>query len=184
MKLFYSRSSDGAPKGAQFRNARLYSGPDPKASTVYLGGDYPRIEADYASLGAVVIRLDKVAPAYVPADLSADVVLIPGDWRTLPWSQPDERGVTLRGLASQVSDTPIKTKDEAVAAIEAYLSGEIDRPLAAANGLTRREMNANLEGLHLEIVPDEDPAETFQRIEGARAARDVAQDLAGEPEAD
>lgn len=181
MKLFYSRSADAAPKGTKFRNVRFYEAPEPKAATVYIDGDFPKIEADYASLGALVVRVDKIAPAFVPADLGDDVILVPGDWRTLPWTQPDERQMTLRGLASQVSDVPVRTKDEAVQAIEAYLSGELDRPLDGAGGLSRRELNASLEGLNLEIVPNEDPAETFQRIEGARASRDVAADLERDP---
>ena len=41
--------------------------------------------------------------------------VIPEDWRELEWPE-------LRSLASDVSDAPIKTKDDAIAAIEAHLA--------------------------------------------------------------
>lgn len=42
-------------------------------------------------------------------------VEIPDDWRSLKW-------FALRSLASKISDTPIKTSEDAVAAIEAELA--------------------------------------------------------------
>lgn len=42
-------------------------------------------------------------------------VEIPNDWKSLKW-------FALRSLASKVSDTPIKTAEDATAAIEAYLA--------------------------------------------------------------
>lgn len=48
---------------------------------------------------------------------------IPPYWRELPWTQPKgARGLTLRGLASALSPTPIITKQQAFAAIEAALA--------------------------------------------------------------
>lgn len=187
MKLFYSRSDAALPKGAKFQNARFFETVEPGARTVYLDGDYPEIESAYRSADVQVIRLDAAAPAPLqPGEQPpANEVVIPADWRDLPWTQPaDARGLTLRSLAAEVSEGPIRSKDDAVAAIETYLAGELDRPLDAAGGRTRRELNASLEALGLEIEPGEDPGETFQRIEGAQASRDVADDLKGEREAE
>lgn len=185
MKLFYSRNAERAPKGAKYRNPRFFQGVEDKASVVYLDGDYPEIEAAYVSNDVPVIRLDAASPAAVEAVNypGADPVVIPADWRDLPWSQPaDERGYSLRGVAALVSDSPIRSKEDAVTAIETYLAGDLDRPIPEAGSLSRRELNANLEALGLEIEPGEDPAETFQRIEGARASRDVSADLEGQDE--
>lgn len=44
-----------------------------------------------------------------------EAVEIPDDWRSLKW-------FALRSLASKISDTPIKTSEDAVAAIEAELA--------------------------------------------------------------
>lgn len=169
MKLFYGANTERMPEGATFRNHAFFDGvADPDASTVYLEGDYPRIQEAYEAKGVSVVRLDGVSPpadpeAQFPVD-PAEQPLIPADWRNLPWTQPDERGLTLKGLASQVSENTIRSKDDAVAAIEDYLAGGLDKPLADAGGLTRRQLNADLEALGLDIEADEAPADTVARI--------------------
>lgn len=50
-------------------------------------------------------------------------VPIPDDWRELPWVSPREPGgQTLRGLASAFSEQPIRSKDDAIGAIEAEIA--------------------------------------------------------------
>lgn len=173
MKIFYGKANDLLPDGFTFRNARFFENVMPDAKEVVIDGDYPEIEEAYRGADVPVSRIDKVAPVYTPAPGSAgasDVVSIPADWRNLPWTQPDERGLTLRGLASDVSTETIRSKEDAFAAIEAYLAGDLDKPLADAGGLSRRELNADLEVLGLEIEPDEAPADTVSRIADARHA--------------
>jgi hypothetical protein len=47
-------------------------------------------------------------------DAGADLCPIPDDWRDLPWP-------ALKSLAASVSDDTIKTKDDAIAAVELEL---------------------------------------------------------------
>lgn len=120
-ELVYSQTRQ--PGGRKQINPRFFTGPLPEVSTVYLDGDWPRIAEAYEREGVKVLRLD-AAPVLAPvlAEVQpAEPVFIPADWRELGWSQPDERGLTLRSLASRVSDAPIINKAQAVAAIEAYL---------------------------------------------------------------
>lgn len=49
-------------------------------------------------------------------------VTIPDDWRALSWTRPNEEGLSLRALASQVTTEAVVTKDDAIAAIEAELA--------------------------------------------------------------
>lgn len=119
--LVYSQTRQ--PDGRKQLNPRFFDGPVDGASTVYLDGDWPRIAEAYERKGVKVLRLD-AAPVLAPAETEIqerEPVFIPADWRELGWSQPDERGLTLRSLASQVSETAIINKAQAVAAIEAYL---------------------------------------------------------------
>jgi len=166
MRIFYAQNNELAPAGTVYRNPGFYAGPEAGATAVYLDADYPQIAADYLAADVAVTRIDNLAPTYAPANAEAAqaVIAIPGDWRDLPWSQPDDRGLTLRGVASSVSSEPIRSKAEAEAAIEAYLSGEIDRPQPDADGLTIRELNADLEAAGLEVIPGEDPAATAARL--------------------
>jgi len=171
MKVFYGSNAERKPQGAIFRNARFFETRLPDATTVYLDGDYPEIETAYRAADVQVIRLDAVAPAPLEPgeDLPVNPVSIPADWRELPWTHAaDERGLTLRGLAAEVSEEPIRSKDEAVAAIETYLAGDLDRPLKDAQGLTRRELNADLESLGLPIIPDEEALITWDRVRVAK----------------
>jgi hypothetical protein len=130
MDLVYGRTLRPEMEGKAFRNARFFTAPEEKASTVYLDGDYPQVENAYLSKGVKVLHLDAALPSSAvfhqrPAgDVTEEKVFIPADWRELPWSQRDERGYSLRSLASEVSAGPVINKDEAFAAIEAYLAGE------------------------------------------------------------
>jgi hypothetical protein len=124
MDLAYGRHLIPSMAGLAFRNARFFAGPEEGATTVYVDGDYPLIQSAYEARGVKVLRLDAapvLAPVLDEAQSDRPAVDIPADWRELGWSQPDERGLTLRSLASQVSAEPIINKAQAVAAIEAYL---------------------------------------------------------------
>jgi hypothetical protein len=130
MDLVYGRTLRPEMEGKAFRNARFFTAPEEKASTVYLDGDYPQIESAYLAKGVKVLHLDAALP--LPAvfhqrpagDVTEEKVFIPADWRELPWSQPDERGLTLLGVAKDVGATGVINKAQATEAIEAYLAGE------------------------------------------------------------
>lgn len=138
MKLFYARSAELCPKGAKFRNIRLFSGTEPRVSLVYLAEPVEAIRTAYEAKGVEVVRLDTVAPPADPAAEFAPVetVTIPGDWRELPFGKPDERGYSLREIAEQISACPIKSKAQAVRVIDDYLIGtarpdDADEPVDA-----------------------------------------------------
>lgn len=121
MELVYSQARQ---PGRKRLNPRFFDGIVEGVTTVYLDGDWPKIAAAYEAAGVKVLRLDFVAPVHrfeMPA-VQREPVSIPADWRDLPWSQPDERGLSLRSVAASVSDTPVINKAQAFAAIEAHLS--------------------------------------------------------------
>lgn len=169
IELIYSQQADGFVKGMAYSNPRFYSTPRTGVSKVYLVGDWPKIEADYTALGVPVERLDAAPqpePAPAPAAVShkaedPGAVTIPEGWADLPWQK-------LRSIASQVSDAPVKNAAEAKAAIEAELRRRaLDVPHDEANGLTTRELNADLESAGVEIDPEDSPAEKLAKIEAA-----------------
>lgn len=122
-ELAYGRSLVPGMEGKAFRNARFFVAPEEGVTAVWVDGDHPAIQSAYEALGVKVLRLDATpaVPAAPEVVQPVEPVFIPADWRELGWSQPDERGLTLRSLASQVSETAIINKAQAVAAIEAYL---------------------------------------------------------------
>lgn len=130
MDLAYGRHLIPSMAGLSFRNARFFAGPEDGATTVYLDGEYPTIQAAYERVGVKVLRLDHAVPVIGVEEVAPDrpEVAIPADWQELGWSQPDERGLTLRSLASQVSDTAIINKAQAIQAIETYLYGYTRSP--------------------------------------------------------
>jgi hypothetical protein len=74
-------------------------------------------------------------------DEMRDAVQIPDNWQDLPWAG-------LSSLAAKVSPTPIKTKADAEAAIEAALARRAGatremKPAAAAGGYKTRETKAD-----------------------------------------
>lgn len=169
IELIYSQQSSDFVEGRAYSNPRFYSTPRSGVSKVYLVGDWPKIEADYKALGVPVERLDAAPlpePAPAPAAVShkADdlaAVTIPEGWADLPWQK-------LRSIASQVSDTPIKNAAEARQAIEVELRRRaLDVSHDEANGLTTRELNADLEAAGVEIDPEDSPAEKLAKIEAA-----------------
>jgi hypothetical protein len=171
IELIYSQQSSDFVEGRAYSNPRFYSTPRPGVSKVYLVGDWPKIEADYTALGVPVERLHAAplpAPAPAPAAITHTAedpgsVVIPADWDDLPWPK-------LRALASQVSTAPIKNGDEARAAISAELQRrDLETSHPEANGLTMRELNADLESAGLEIDPADSPADKLAKIEAAGA---------------
>lgn len=73
--------------------------------------DCPQHVIDYYVAEGYVEAVEDSAPARDP---DADGVEIPENWQDLPWPE-------LRSLASKLTDSPITTKADAVAAIEAEL---------------------------------------------------------------
>jgi hypothetical protein len=176
IELIYSQQDSGFVKDRAYSNPRFYTTPRQGVSKVYLVGDWPKIEADYKALGVPVERLDVAPKAEPPATAKPTSeavpvddrgsVYIPEDWRELKYTGPADAGLTLRALAALVSDTPVKNKAEAVAAIEAELKRrELDTPVESAGGLTRREINADLEAAGIEP----DPNMTDEEAAAARA---------------
>lgn len=168
-ELIYSRQSSGFIEGRAYSNPRFYTQPRQGVTKVYIVGDWPKIEADYTALGVPVERLDAPPVSAGPERIEAvsaavqrlvsDVpegergdIEIPADWRELKW-------FALRSLATKFASTPVLNKADAEAAIEAEIRrrhSEEEGP----NGLTRREMNADLTAAGEEI----DPAMTIDRL--------------------
>lgn len=125
MELIYSQTRRKILKGQSFRNPRFFTGAEEGVSKVWIDGDWPKIEAAYADAGVRTLRLDNVpaAVSFVLPEPEREEIEIPADWRDLPWTQPDERGLSLRRLAASVSDVPVINKAQAVEAIEAHLGG-------------------------------------------------------------
>lgn len=130
-ELIYSQQSSDFIEGRAYSNPRFFSTPRGDVSKVLIVGDWPKIEAAYKALGIPVERLDTAStavgvtaasPMALATAEDAAKVTIPDDWTDLPWTQPDERGLTLRSLASSVSAAPILNKKQATAAIKAELA--------------------------------------------------------------
>lgn len=139
MELIYSRQATNFIAGRAYSNPRFYSVPRRGVTKVFLVGDWPKIEADYKAMGVPVERLDvedatpkadhptssEVALARLAAKATADeraLAHIPDGWRDLPWTKPGDDGLTLRGLATTFSDTPVINKAQAIAAMVAELA--------------------------------------------------------------
>jgi hypothetical protein len=167
-ELIYSRQKTDFIPGRAYSNPRFYIRPREGVTKVLIVGDWPRIEADYKALGVPVERLDTApvssgqkaaqsAPAASAAlrsgltDEERAAVKIPEDWQSMRW-------FAQRNLAQKFSAAPVLNKDGAVAAVEAELArrGASESDPAeetGSNGLTRREMHADLESAKVEIDP-------------------------------
>lgn len=170
LELIYSRQSTDFIQGRAYANPRYFTTPRSGVSKVFIVGEWPDIVAAYTALGVPVERLDQapaaVATVAVPAPaapVDTGSVQIPDDWRGLPWSKGNG-GLTLRGLASSVSPVPVINSAMAIAAIEAELKRRVveildplDRPNDDANGLTLRELRADIAGLGLDVDPTMSP---------------------------
>lgn len=198
MEIVYAQAKHPLSDGRAYSNPRFFTSPAPGVTKVYLVGDWPKIRAAYTALGVPVeqvgdfpppIRRAAAVEAHVtPLTLTPALpveerssVYIPEDWRELNYNRPKPgRDVTLRGIAAMLSETPVINRERAVAAIE----GEIQRrmratsPMAssddtASNGLTRREMNADLAAKDIEINPGlaiEDLARLHAELRTAKGA--------------
>ncbi|HET9160471.1 MAG TPA: hypothetical protein VFN88_07645 [Caulobacteraceae bacterium] len=159
-ELVYSRQKSDFVEGRAYANPRFFSRPREGVTKVLLVGDWPAIEAAYKALGVSVERVDasavtagvepivvKEAKALTPTvpEGERSEVDIPDDWKDMKW-------FALRGLASKFADAPVLNKADAVAAIEAEISRRASEEVAS-NGLTRREMNADLSAANVDIDP-------------------------------
>lgn len=187
-ELVYSRQKRDFVQGRAYANPRLFTRPREDVTRVIVVGDYPNIVAAYEARGVEVERVGApeaipgasapIIKAPPPAPINLGSVAIPDDWRDLPWSKPATGGgLTLRGLGSSVSPTPVLNKGQAAEAIEAELSRRaagavdpLDVPQPDANGLTIRELNADLESAGVEIDPADSPAQKLAKLEAAKAA--------------
>lgn len=125
MELVYSRERRTMKEGQSFRNPRFFNGAEEGVTKVLLDGDYPAISRAYAAAGVEVLRTDPLevagpkGAALPPHEPGA--IVIPENWRDLPWTQRTADDVSLRKLASAISDAPITNKTDAIAAVEAEL---------------------------------------------------------------
>lgn len=140
IELIYSQQSSDYIKGRAYSNPRFFTTPRTDVAKVFLIGDWPNIRKAYEELGIPVERLDAVAaeaqpeamtpPPFLVSALTSDeraAVEIPEGWRDLAWTRAGDGEVSLRSLANQFSDTPILTKADAYAAIEAELQRRAPR---------------------------------------------------------
>lgn len=178
IELIYSQQDSGFVQGRAYSNPRFFSTPRSGVSKVFIVGEWPNIVEAYTALGVPVERLDgpleaPPAPAAKPATGQAEdpgSVVIPDDWKDLAWSKPNEAGLSLRGLASQLSPTPILNKEHAYAAIQNELYRRwLDEEHADALGLTRRELFADLTQLGVQWTDADAPADLLRMRDEARA---------------
>lgn len=172
-ELIYSTQSTGFVDGLAYANPRFFSTPRAGVSKVSVVGDWPLVVAAYEDAGIPVELLD-IAPVgsgkgisvpIIHASADPGAVVIPGDWESLTWQK-------LRSLASSVSNEPIKNSDEAKAAINVELKRRwLDAPNDDANGLTHRELNADLTELGIEIDPADTAAQKLAKRDESRAAK-------------
>jgi hypothetical protein len=157
MDIVYSPHRHALVSGRQYRNPRFFTAPDREAKAVYIVGDYPKIAAAYAAIGVPVwseLDVEESAGDPIPV-IDRGAVHIPGDWRDLPWTHPDESGLSLRHLGALLTAEPVINKAQATAAIEAEVArrGVASVGAIAANGPDRHEITANLQALGVEFDP-------------------------------
>lgn len=138
IELIYSQQASDFVAGRAYSNPRFFTTPRSGVSKVFLVGDWPEIRAAYENMGVPVKQLDAPpAPPAPPNGLPKPAedpaaVVIPADWKDLAWSKPNAEGLTLRGLASSLSATPILNKEHAYACIEGELARRGAEPAAEA----------------------------------------------------
>lgn len=136
LEIIYSRQNSDFIKGKIYSNPRFFTTPRSGVTKVYIAGNWPKVEKAYKALGVPIEHLDEggiaigeIVPIEVKNEPQDDMpqgpdysgVVIPEGWRDLPWvgAQGD---VTLRSLASQMSEGNVINKPQAVAAITAELA--------------------------------------------------------------
>lgn len=136
MDFYYGTTRTPLSEGKVHLNPVGFLSADPRATRVYLVGNFPRVERAYKARGVPVCKIDPndrealhgvrvprietfpaapVAPAsaYLPTSEKPQdqaAVVLPADWEQMPWAD-------LRRLAASVSDYPIINKEQAFAAI-------------------------------------------------------------------
>jgi hypothetical protein len=129
-EIVYSRSNHGLIKGRAYENPRFFSGVRPGITKVIVIGNHPEIVEAYKAAGIPVEQPDEDKKAKALAASIArgaapppEQLYIPSDWRDLPWTQKaGEDGLSLRGLASALTDEPVSNKEAAVAVIETEMA--------------------------------------------------------------
>ena len=134
-EIVYSQSRHPQMEGRLFENPRHFTGVRDDVSKVIVVGDFPHIVAAYKARKVEVVEQDKVTTAKATAALLARSatgvsltdaerrkVYIPDDWADLPWTQKaGEDGLTLRALASALTDVPVINKTQAEKVVQAEL---------------------------------------------------------------
>jgi len=134
--IVYSQSPHPAmrEKGAKYQNPRMFSGVVDGVSRAVVVGDFPDIVKAYKAAGVEVVEPEKEAQAVQTAAVIAESpaltedqrrsLAIPENWRDLSWTQRDGGGdgLTLRSLASALSDEPVNNNQTAIEVIEGELA--------------------------------------------------------------
>jgi hypothetical protein len=135
MKIVYSQTAVGLNEGEVFRNPRFFAGVEEGVQAVTIHGHWPEIAKAHLDAGADVsvinpppepLRMGTAfAPVFLfpglPQDERSDI-RIPEDWSTLRYTGRADAGLTLRSLASLISDEPILNRAQAEAAVRAELA--------------------------------------------------------------
>jgi hypothetical protein len=122
-ELVYSQQKTGFQEGRAYANPRFFNGRARMGVTkVVVIGNWPEVVSVYRKAG-VPVEVVGVAPKFQePAKrVIVEGTPIPDNWRELQWSRPNEDGMTLRGLAASLTDTPIINGQIAREVIEAEL---------------------------------------------------------------
>lgn len=134
--------------GRVFRNARFFTKPEPGATAVYLAGVFPAIQQAYERLG---IPVRSIRPGQAVEAMPA----IPTAVKQVVFADPGAAG---------------KAMAEA-----AYPGADIVQRTGPTSGLTKREIEADLEGMSIEFDPRSRRSELLALRNEARAERDASE---------
>jgi hypothetical protein len=121
MDFLYATTLSKFAEGKQFRNATMFSAPDPRATKVYIVGNHPLVANAYSKRGVEIVHIAPDDPRLTGASAAVQkpssslpdrpefsqeqksAVPIPPDWESMPWAD-------LRRLAASLSTQPVPNK--------------------------------------------------------------------------
>jgi hypothetical protein len=145
MKIVYSQTAVALKEGETYRNPRFFAGVEEGVEAVSIHGDWPEIAKAHLDAGVDVSVITPPAPPLWLENAAAPLFLfpvlpederssihIPNDWRELRYT--GRAGLTLRSLASKLSDEPILNRAQAEAAVMAELARRLPPTIVLSEG--------------------------------------------------
>lgn len=135
LEIVYSRQTHDYVKGRSYSNPRYFTTPRSGVTKVYVVGDWPNVVQAYKAAGVPVVVIneeeailtgelipvtatDEEKLANEPKANNYGHVEIPEDWRDMDWVGEH----SMRKLATQLTDSHILNKSQAMAVIAAELA--------------------------------------------------------------